>query len=686
MSVPSYPRSLSRPLEIALVTAIIGLHWLLGIYAVVDKSPTQDEPLHIASGYSYWLFNDYRMQPENGNLPQRLASLPLRFMALEYVDVASDAWHRSQQFHVSADFFYERGNDALWMLFVARAMMLGLGVCMCLAVYLWARKLWGITGGLIALILAAFAIEFLAHGPLATSDTAFALTTLLFLAALWHFLHAPGLKSTVLLGLAAGLAALAKFSVAILLPVAVILFLLRLSDPKPLTLRLPGRDGPRVVRGLTAKWACLTTGAGLAVVLAWGLLWSFYGCRYSAFVVEPERAQFYRQPMDQLPPESALRSVFEQAHAWRILPEAYLHGALYAYVHSLERNAYFLGRKGQGGWRGYFPMAFLVKVPLPLLLLLCCGCMLWLLDAVRRFRDGGIPSVWAGLYRTSPLWVFVLLYWASAIQGNLNIGFRHMLPVFPPLFILLGGMAVSLRLHPRLLAAFLGVLLAGYAAAAVRIHPHYLAYFNILAGGPDQGHYFLVDSSLDWGQDIPGLAAWQQAHLSPKAADAMFLALFTSADRHYHGVRGVSMFGYGGKYGALELPALDGGYYAMSATLLMGPYFHVTEPWTSAHESYYSELMDTVGRVARIADGDPARLAKVMQAEPDTDWARLFTHAIHFRMEKLRYYLLRQEPVAKIGHSIFIYEVTCEDLEQAGLMPGIGFPRNFHLRAAFRPN
>ena len=96
-----------------------------------------------------------------------------------------------------------------------------------------------------------------------------------------------------------------------------------------------------------------------------------------------------------------------------------------------------------------------------------------------------------------------------AMTSPLNLGERHLLPTYPALFILAGGAAGWLRSQHRWFgAAAVAALLVALGAESIAIRPHYLAYFNVLAGGPESGYRHLVDSSLDWGQDLPGLKRW----------------------------------------------------------------------------------------------------------------------------------------------------------------------------------
>ena len=117
-------------------------------------------------------------------------------------------------------------------------------------------------------------------------------------------------------------------------------------------------------------------------------------------------------------------------------------------------------------------------------------------------------------YTTAPLWILLAVYWATAINSRLNIGHRHILPVYPATLTPCWGRGplVPPRWPPAM--DYVG----GSADMPARpmdkcfaMYPHYLAYFNPLAGGPGNGYKHLVDSSLDWGQDLPGLKRWVEA-------------------------------------------------------------------------------------------------------------------------------------------------------------------------------
>ncbi len=178
-----------------------------------------------------------------------------------------------------------------------------------------------------------------------------------------------------------------------------------------------------------------------------------------------------------------------------MLPEAYLYGLAYVKESMLARSAFLNGEYSVVGWPGFFLYAFAYKTTLPLLLASAAALVLLL----RRSRD-----LW---YRLAPLAMLFAVYWLFSITSHLNIGHRHILPTYPVLFIAAG--ALGAWLATRRVAWVLPVvaLLGWHVTESVRVAPHYLAYFNEFAGGPENGHRHLVDSSLDWGQDLPGLKA-----------------------------------------------------------------------------------------------------------------------------------------------------------------------------------
>src|SRR2546423_1893818 len=185
--------SAERPLFLAAILVAL-LHAWMAVTAVNTKSPTFDEPQHLTAGYSYLMTNDFRLDPENGNLPAMWAALPLRFEDTKLFPLNDRGWQLADECTTAHQFFYEVGNDPGRMIADARLMMSIFGAALCLLVYRIAREFFGQIGGLIAAVLIAFDPNFLAHSALVNSDVPAAFFFTATIWTCWRFLQkiSPG--------------------------------------------------------------------------------------------------------------------------------------------------------------------------------------------------------------------------------------------------------------------------------------------------------------------------------------------------------------------------------------------------------------------------------------------------------------------------------------------------------------
>ena len=252
------------------------------------------------------------------------------------------------------------------------------------------------------------------------------------------------------------------------------------------------------------------------------------------------------------PDSSILKSVVSVLREMQLFPEAWLYGQLYV-LRDLTRRTYFMGELSGDGFWSYFPVLFLVKTPVPTLFLLIAVAWLWV-------RNRG---EWILTY---PLVIPPLIYFCMAVASLLNIGIRHILPVYPFLFVLIGGTVVKIWLRgSRLERAGLLFLGAWYLWSSLGIFPHYLSFFNELAGGPKNGHRVVVDSNLDWGQDVKGVKRWMDRH----GVDKIQWVYFGYADPEYYGIDAVDLPGRSFAYiPPPKRPLGSPKYAAVSATYL----------------------------------------------------------------------------------------------------------------------
>jgi hypothetical protein len=184
--------------------------------------------------------------------------------------------------------------------------------------------------------------------------------------------------------------------------------------------------------------------------------------------------------------------------------------------------SFLMGEISTEGWWHYFPVAFAIKTPLPTLIVLlgACGISIKRLLDVRRGKKRG--HRYAFVDALVPL-LFVVLYGAATVVSRLNIGYRHLLPILPPLYIFAARVFVQARLSAQCTRCKWRWAIRGSGAllgfwlivGTLKIWPFHLAFFNALIGGPDQGYRYLVDSNTDWGQALKALHSYiEREHLS----------------------------------------------------------------------------------------------------------------------------------------------------------------------------
>jgi hypothetical protein len=215
------------------------------------------------------------------------------------------------------------------------------------------------------------------------------------------------------------------------------------------------------------------------------------------------------------------------------------------------QKAFLMGQHSTHGWWYFFPVAIALKsTPAELLMI---GLVVFL--ACR-------PGTWRDPARR--LWlVSIAVLLGAGMCSSLNIGHRYMLPIYPLVALIvadwLGEKAAG---RPSRAIASGMLLLAWQAVSIAGIAPHYLAYFNTLRGGPSQGYHYLVDSSLDWGQDLPGLRRELEARNYHRVA----LCYFGTANALAYNLRSADWLERD------DSVAMDCDWLAISATALQGAY------------------------------------------------------------------------------------------------------------------
>ena len=561
--------------------------------ALRENSATYDETTYVPAGFTYLTRADFRLNPEHPPLLKALFALPVLLLSpsinaeTERAFDAAPGERNNAQWIFGYRFLY-RDNRPEPLLFRARLVALLLTAVAVLFVFAWARELFGTGCALFATSLLTLDPNFLAHGSLATTD---AVPALLFCGASYfarRTLRALTVGNVVATALTAGAAFTSKFTSALLVPVMLILAVLRLfrSDPWPF-------GGARAVRtrgGRAGALAALLLGWGL---VAWTSVWAVYGFRYAASpggralpideaVRGIRRERLYgeafergtrpdertlSEQLDATPPGFTERLII-LAERHRLLPEAYLYGLAFAAQRSQARNTFLLGSYSFSGSYAYFPVCFAVKTPTATLVALA---LVLALAAPRGFR---LPSRGEAAFLLVPAGVIAL----AAIRSSLDIGLRHILGLYPLLYVYAGSLPGQLKTRMGASVGFwapIAILLL-LATETIAVRPHFIPFFNVASGGSKGGINLLADSNLDWGQGLPALRRWmaerrvQKVNLcyfgtaDPAAYGISFLALPGS---YRFDVPGAGVVGY-----PSEKPELPG-YVAIGATNLQGVYF-----------------------------------------------------------------------------------------------------------------
>jgi hypothetical protein len=472
------------------------------LHAVHGQSLTWDEGDHIFAGYESWKTHDFGLNPEHPPMVKMVATLPLLGLPLK-VPALQGRYFKSEAYMDGQEMLFHNGpaeggrysaRTLVWRVRLAAAVF---GVMAGLLVFAAGAEMFGVEVGLVALLLFCFEPTLVAHGAYVTTDMAASCTIFGTVYAFWRWVQRPGWARLVVVGLAGGLALAAKHSTVLLLPMLVLLAVYVVGE------RWWGR---RREAGALGMDAARMAGALAAIVgIAVLVLWAFYGFRYAArpagLVLSPTLAE-YVQP---LAPQEAAGILF--AGRWHLLPESWLYGL--ADVRSMANGmtSYFMGKNYEHGVWFYFPVLFTIKSTLGMLGLLVLTVVAivrgWVLRARRELVLRARREL---VLRARRELVFLIVppmvYFIVAMDSHLNIGARHILPVWVFCCVLAAAGAVAWMRRGRAWAGVVGLLLVMHVATTLRAEPNYMAYSNEAWGGPAQTYRYLSDSNTDWAQQL----------------------------------------------------------------------------------------------------------------------------------------------------------------------------------------
>ena len=510
---------ISKKISIGAAVFLLLAQFIFQLHLAREDSQTTDEGIHIYAGYRYLVHGDFSYNPEHPPLVKYLAAFPLLFMDLNeparYENYAKKTsnfffWGDPEQSVVAEDFLYNSGNDASKILFWSRVPMTFLTMLLGILVFGIAAFAFGWGGGLLALFVYVIDPTITGHGHLVTTDIGFAAGALLSLFALWRFLEQRSIKRAVWFGVAVGIMLLTKYSALLMGPVFLVLIIWYLYSKKS-EFNIPE------IRHFVQRLL-------LAGIIAWIVLIAGYRFQLAPPPLERSVVQVAKEANNiEHPwvPDTTLVNNTYNSVRYVMVPGDYFRGLVSFLNHATAgHHSYLFGEQSVKGWWYYFPVLFSAK-----LFILVIGLFVLSLAAVWKNR------------KIKPIGAFFLLafvlYFASSMTSNVNIGVRHVMLAFPLMCILIGGLAAypfrSLRSAIITIAAIVMLLIIEF----VSIYPFYLSYFNQLYGGSFNGYKTAVDSNLDWGQDLYRIQEYMTTLPSDEKVYLDYFWAGTSALRHY---------------------------------------------------------------------------------------------------------------------------------------------------------
>jgi hypothetical protein len=649
---------------ILAAAVMLSLHIVAASVSLLRENPTVDEVVHIPAGVTYWQKGTFRLYHHNPPLVKLIAAAPV---VLSSPNV-SELYKRSSwlveppdQSSFAHAFAYYNMDRYLELMSRARLTIPWLSALGGLIVFVWSKRLFGAAGGATSLAVWCLCPNILAHGRLATTDlgaTAFGVAATY---AFQRYVKDPKLKRALIAGIALGLAQLSKFSMLLLYAIWPCLWLFR----ELIAEKTSGR---------AKRFAIAIGHGGLIVAISFAVIDIGYGfehvgiklgkfefaCRTLTRRVEPgvprprsrnplldgawrfRVNRFRGTALGDLPvplPEHFVLGFDEQKLEAEGVPEAFLRGSDPAATNVdpeanvLSYPVYLDGVRRRTGWWNYYLLAILYKTPEGILLIVAATGISGLFSARRANRREIADAIDVALVPAVSLATM-------SLATNINIGLRYVLPIYPYVFIttgLLGAFAVrgrtrTVRIAARCVIAF-GLAFA--LAATASIHPHYLAFFNWASGGPTRGSEHLIDSNIDWGQDLVGLAK-RVREIAP--GERIGLAYFGQVNPNLLNARGEGFDWFlppalPGTAGPIPSNAprvgfakrLTPGLYAVSVSILRGLPWSLYDPspssiypaWRVDFDAfaYFRELepIDRVGigysiLIYRLTEADCARL------------------------------------------------------------------------------
>jgi hypothetical protein len=539
---------------------------VLHSWAAFTYAPTTDEVAHLPAGLSNWQLGRFELYSVNPPLVKMVAAVPVRWMApvTDWSRAQGEGPGSRREFFVGETFIEQNGENTVGFFRAARLAcipfsMLGGWVC-----FLWGRAVFGDSAGLLAGVLWCLSPLILGHGSLITPDVAAAAVGVSALYRFRIWLLDTSWWNTVILGVVTGLALLTKFTWIPIFPLTAMIILPVWRWSEGGIVRHLRRDAMHLgVATLVALY-------GVNALYAFD--GSFTALGEINFVSETLKGS---TDTDQQDRNSSNDFSNRFASSWlgsipMPLPIQYIRG-IDVQRRDLEHpdRSYLMGEWQQKGWWYYYLVALAVKEPLPTLVLFfgSMAACIWRFFAVQSTVVTASVSDTQWRFRRELLLICIPGVLVSLLVMS-HTGFsrhlRYLLPAYPFAFLFISQIA-AIAAKSAVLQWSIRGLIAWQMISVALVGPNWLAYFNECSGGPSNGSAWLLNSNIDWGQDLLQVERWQASH----PEESLHLALNSSYDPGYLGLRSpysptVSYGDRDTKHNLVPAP----GWHAVSVTFL----------------------------------------------------------------------------------------------------------------------
>lgn len=464
------------------------LIWIVSIslYLSANTAPTSDEFTFVTSGYSYWKTMDFRMNTEQPPLLKLIDTIPLLFMSDIKFPIEHASWKKAKLFENDGfykEFIFHANNDKKEkMLFATRAMNSALSLILAIIILLWATELFGKWAGVLALAIYSFEPTILAYSSLFMMDSGFTLFATIAFYTLWKYIKNPTTKNLAFAAIAFGLTQLTKHTAILLYGIYPAIMIVYLIAGK---VKTPKRFANKKIIFLATSYITIALMGLLFINATYGFKGTFQTAQQMFDNDNNIDKTIYT-------PQKLFENPYLKFISQNIplpLPYYYVKGLGYVTAEAkAERTIYLFGEHSKNGFWSYYILSYLVKTPIPILIMLIAAAI-WFAAAKKNIEDDLILIV--------PTLIYVFLFSINQKQ----IGLRHLLQIYPLLMIFISRIANS-KISAKATAKTAIILMAVWLVFEAGIaFPDYISYQNEIIG-IDNGYKYFADANVDFSQNV----------------------------------------------------------------------------------------------------------------------------------------------------------------------------------------